>query len=163
MLEIIIGGVVATLGSVVVTYWTRSRELATRWDNDRKIALIEMRLSVGQIRGNLYALATGSIPLEKPGRRPKIIATNMDKAYYDLTALAILFPELNDSVRSAQADLVSALDIAFEALQHAKDPMVGDEQSKQWYLEHIPAVGDRLTNTINAEIVSHCQRKLKLS
>lgn len=163
MIEIIIGGIVATLGSVVVTYWTRNRELATRWDTDRKTALIEMRLSVGQIRGNIYGFASGSIQDPEPGKTPELISRNMDKAYYDLTALAILFPELADVVDQTQQRLIAALNVAKQALQHSSNPPCGDGQSQTWFVEHSSDVRSELDQLIDVEIVGHCQRKLKLN
>lgn len=163
MLEIIIGGVVATLGSVVVTYWTRNRELATRWDTDRKTALIEMRLSVGRIRGNIYAMAAGSIPVDEPRKRPKTVSTNMDRAYYDLETLAMLFPELTDTVRKIQSGLGELLGMAFDSLEHSRTPSIGDEQSLEWYSQTANALKADLDQWVDVDIVAHCQRKLKLS
>lgn len=163
MIEIIIGGVVATLGSVVVTFWTRSRELATRWDNDRKIALIDMRLSVERIRGNIYAMAAGAIAVDQARKRPEIVNTNIDRAHYDLETLAMLFPELTDTVRKTQSGLGELLGTAFDSLEHSRTPSAGDEQSLEWYLKTSENLRADLDEWVNADIVAHCQRKLKLS
>lgn len=103
----ILGLVASLLTTVVIKRMDWSRENQTRWDKDILTIATEALIAAERAKGRIYAWSKGEFE-SIPGRsRPEIVDDEIDRAYYRVKSLAILFPKLEPEVEELQGQINS--------------------------------------------------------
>uniref|UniRef100_UPI00404B262C hypothetical protein n=1 Tax=Candidatus Planktophila sp. TaxID=2175601 RepID=UPI00404B262C len=135
LMDIIIGATISIIGTFLFNLWLSSRAESKRWDADRLRALTDARIDFQRALGAIEALAAKNFEVTQPRKRPQIIERAIDKAWYSLEELAILFPRAEVDTKALQQSLVERLEFAFDSLEktnsfeHYKTNLKPDEKS----------------------------------
>lgn len=116
-MDIIIGATISIIGTFLFNLWLSSRAESKRWDADRLRALTDARVDFQRALGAIEAMAAKNFEVTQPRKRPQIIERALDRAWYSLEELAILFPRVEVDVKALQQSLVEREGIAFDSLE----------------------------------------------
>ena len=116
-MDIIIGATISIIGTFLFNLWLSSRAESKRWDADRLRALTDASIDFQRALGAIEALAAKNFEVTQPRKRPQIIERAIDKAWYSLEELAILFPRAEVDTKALQQSLVERLEFAFDSLE----------------------------------------------
>ena len=114
---IVVGATISILGTIAINLWLSSRAESKRWDSDRLRALTDARIDYQRALGKIEAMAAKHFEVMKPRKRPEIIEKVVDKAWYSLEELAVLFPIAEDDIQALQQSLLDRLEFAFDSLE----------------------------------------------
>jgi len=118
-MDVIIGATISIIGTILFNLWLSSRAESKRWDADRLRALTDARIDFQRALGAIEAMAAKNFEVTQPRKRPQIIERAIDKAWYSLEELAILFPRVEVDVKALQQSLVEREELAFDSLEKA--------------------------------------------
>jgi hypothetical protein len=116
-MDIIIGATISIIGTFLFNLWLSSRAESKRWDADRLRALTDARIDFQRALGAIEAMAAKNFEITQPRKRPQIIERAIDKAWYSLEELSILFPRVEVDVKALQQSLVDREGFAFDSLE----------------------------------------------
>jgi hypothetical protein len=116
-MDIIIGATISIIGTFLFNLWLSSRAESKRWDANRLRALTDARVDFQRALGAIEALAAKNFEITQPRKRPQIIERAIDRAWYSLEELAILFPRVEVDVKALQQSLVEREGFAFDSLE----------------------------------------------
>ena len=116
-MDIIIGATISIIGTFIFNLWLSSRAESKRWDANRLRALTDARVDFQRALGAIEALAAKNFEITQPRKRPQIIERAIDRAWYSLEELAILFPRVEVDVKALQQSLVEREGFAFDSLE----------------------------------------------
>ena len=116
-MDIIIGATISIIGTFLFNLWLSTRAESQRWDADRLRALTDARVDFQRALGAIEALAAKNFEITQPRKRPQIIERAIDRAWYSLEELAILFPRVEVDVKALQQSLVEREGFAFDSLE----------------------------------------------
>ena len=114
---IIAGTAISIIGTFMFNFWLSSRAESKRWDADRLRALTNARIDFQRALGRIEAMAAMQIEVVQPRKRPEIIEVVLDKAWYSLEELAVLFPVAEVDIRELQHLLIARLESGFDSLE----------------------------------------------
>jgi hypothetical protein len=118
-MDIIIGATISIIGTFLFNLWLSSRAESKRWDANRLRALTDARVDFQRALGAIEAMAAKNFEIPQPRKRPQIIERAIDRAWYSLEELAILFPRVEVDVKALQQSLVEREGFAFDSLEKA--------------------------------------------
>ena len=147
-MDIIIGATISIIGTFLFNLWLSSRAESKRWDADRLRALTDARIDFQRALGAIEAMAAKNFEVTQPRKRPQIIERAIDKAWYSLEELAILFPRIEVDVKTLQQSLVEREGLAFEALEKAN--------SLDYYKTNIKP-DEKSIREIQDRVIQECQ------
>ncbi len=116
-MDIIIGATISIIGTFLFNLWLSSRAESKRWDADRLRALTDARVDFQRALGAIEAMAAKNFEVTQPRKRPQIIERALDRAWYSLEELAILFPRVEVDVKALQQSLIDREIFAFDSLE----------------------------------------------
>lgn len=116
-MDIIIGATISIIGTFLFNLWLSSRAESKRWDADRLRALTDARVDFQRALGAIEAMAAKNFEVTQPRKRPQIIERALDRAWYSLEELAILFPRVEVDVKALQQSLIDREGFAFDSLE----------------------------------------------
>ena len=116
-MDIIIGATISIIGTFIFNLWLSSRAESKRWDADRLRALTDARIDFQRALGAIEAMAAKNFEVTQHRKRPQIIERAIDKAWYSLEELAILFPRVEVDAKALQQSLVERERFAFDSLE----------------------------------------------
>jgi hypothetical protein len=134
-MDVIIGATISIIGTLVFNVWHSSRTESKRWDAHRLRALTDARIDFQRALGAIEAMTAKHFEVTQPRKRPEIIERAIDKAWYSLEELAILFPRAEVDTKALQQSLVKREEFAFDSLEktnshdHYKTNLKPDEKS----------------------------------
>ena len=116
-MDIIIGATISIIGTFLFNLWLSSRAESKRWDANRLRALTDARVDFQRALGAIEAMAAKNFEVTQPRKRPQIIERALDRAWYSLEELAILFPRVEVDVKALQQSLIDREAFAFDSLE----------------------------------------------
>ena len=116
-MDIIIGATISIIGTFLFNLWLSSRAESKRWDADRLRALTDARVDFQRALGAIEAMAAKNFEVTQPRKRPQMIERALDRAWYSLEELAILFPRVEVDVKALQQSLIDRETFAFDSLE----------------------------------------------
>jgi hypothetical protein len=93
-------------------------------------------------------MAAKHFEVTQPRKRPQNIERAIDKAWYSLEELAILFPRVEVDVKALQQSLVEREGLAFDSLEKAN--------SLDWYKTNIKS-DEKSIREIQDRVIQACQ------
>ena len=117
-MDIVIGATISILGTFAFNFWLSSRAESKRWDADRLRALTDARIDFQRALGRIEAMAAKHFEITQPRKRPEIVEQIVDKAWYSLEELAVLFPRAELDIKALQQSLVARVEFAFDSLEN---------------------------------------------
>ncbi|MCX6425359.1 MAG: hypothetical protein NTV47_01150 [Actinobacteria bacterium] len=116
-MDIIIGATISIIGTFLFNLWLSSRAESKRWDANRLRALTDARVDFQRALGAIESMAAKNFEIPQSRKRPQIIERAIDRAWYSLEELAILFPSVEVDVKALQQSLVEREGFAFDSLE----------------------------------------------
>jgi len=116
-MSIIVGAIISILGTFFFNLWLSKRAESKRWDPERLKALTDARIDFQRALGKIEAMAANHFEITKARRRPEVIERAIDKAWYSLEELAILFPSASVDIKALQQSIVDREEFAFDSLE----------------------------------------------